>query len=212
MYYSSTLQIHVPALISSDHYAVLEQIHTPAMYSLYSVFFFKFKKNWWTHVLSGPLIPLFLDFWWRLLWVSRPYSNLAEAYVMYMMYLLYSLEVGLEPLWLVSLDLTVLDGPVIQEGVELHRLVGRGTVFILRAVLPDPEVQVPSQLVTVWVRLVCLRTEIDLIIWSVNRRENGYVNMFKPIGRSFCYRHSCIHSMLLRKILSLYDNDMKIYW
>ena len=31
-----------------------------------------FKSFWRTHWLAIVLIPLFLDFWWHLLWVSKP--------------------------------------------------------------------------------------------------------------------------------------------
>ena len=72
------------------------------------------------------------------------------------LHLLYFLEVGLKPLGLVTLHLTVLHGAVVQVRVQLHRLVRRRTVLILRTVLPDPEVHVPRQLLTVWVRLVSL--------------------------------------------------------
>jgi hypothetical protein len=45
----------------------------------------------------------------------------------------------------------VLDGLVIQLGVEFHSLVGGSTVLILCAVLPDPEVNVVVQLFRLWV-------------------------------------------------------------
>jgi hypothetical protein len=51
----------------------------------------------------------------------------------------------------VSLHLAVLDGLVIQLGVEFHSLVGGGAVLVLCAVLPDPEVNVVVQLFRFWV-------------------------------------------------------------
>ena len=46
--------------------------------------FFVFKFLLDTCPFLGPLIPLFLNFWWHVLWVSKPewvlpYSNFAEA-------------------------------------------------------------------------------------------------------------------------------------
>jgi len=66
-------------------------------------------------------------------------------------------EVRLEELWLVSLNLTVLDWFVVQECIQLHGLVRCGPVFVRRAGAADPEVDIVGQGIRCRRGLVCLQ-------------------------------------------------------
>ena len=93
-------------------------------------------------------------------------------------HLLDSLEVALEEVRLVALDLAVLDGTVVEVGVELDRLVGRRAVLILRRVLPNPEVNVPRQLLRVRVLLV--------------RLKQNFVGSCQCVSECVCMRCVCV--------------------
>mmetsp|Transcript_22718 Transcript_22718/g.44575 ORF Transcript_22718/g.44575 Transcript_22718/m.44575 type:complete len:415 (-) Transcript_22718:38-1282(-) len=64
------------------------------------------------------------------------------------------LEVGLEETALRSLELTVLDGAIVEKVINLDSLVGSNTDLVLGGLVTKPEVHIPGELVSGLARLI----------------------------------------------------------